>query len=280
MQDLKHHQLIWSGVVCLGSSTFEELQNSVISPDYVTLCIGRQGMAVFNINFKQYALRKDDLFVLYEDTFVMLQKRSRNFIVDYIHIDKAFATDIAFVLPNSLFAFFNFQPRLSMTSAQARLFSHWYALFRYYLQERTEHRKLQLRQHLQNFFLEIANQVDHSGAIFKEERSRKAKLCWQFWALITQHCKQQRDVKFYAKQLVITPFYLSQIVKDFFNDPPKALIDRQVVLEIKAQLERGILSIQGIADELNFEDTSYLCRYFKRHTGMTLSEFRKRKRGT
>ena len=128
--------------------------------------------------------------------------------------------------------------------------------------------------------MEIANQVDHSGAIFKEERSRKAKLCWQFWALITQHCKQQRDVKFYAKQLAITPFYLSQIVKDFFNDPPKALIDRQVVLEIKAQLERGILSIQGIADELNFEDTSYLCRYFKRHTGMTLSEFRKRKRGT
>ncbi|HHR6221833.1 TPA: helix-turn-helix domain-containing protein [Providencia alcalifaciens] len=53
-----------------------------------------------------------------------------------------------------------------------------------------------------------------------------------------------------------------------------------MVLEIKAQLERGILSIQGIADELNFEDTSYLCRYFKRHTGMTLSEFRKRKRGT
>ncbi|WP_347239665.1 helix-turn-helix domain-containing protein [Providencia rettgeri] len=38
----------------------------------------------------------------------------------------------------------------------------------------------------------------------------------------------------------------------------------------------GNLSIKQIADELNFEDTSYLCRYFKRHTGMTLTGFKKR----
>lgn len=276
MKELQQHQSVWEGVVSIGSTTLEELQNTVLSPDYVTLYICRQGAGIFNINFKRYALRKNELFVLYDDTFVTLQKRSRNFIVDYIHIDKTFATDIAFVLPNSLFAYFNFQPRLSMSSAQSTLFSHWYQLFLYYHQERAEYGKLQLRQHLQNLFLEIANQVNHAQSHFSDERSRKSQLCWQFWALITQHCKQQREVKFYANQLSITPFYLSQIVKDFFNDPPKALIDRQVVLEIKALLERGTFTIQGIADELNFEDTSYLCRYFKRHTGATLSEFRKR----
>ncbi|MBO1929875.1 AraC family transcriptional regulator [Providencia rettgeri] len=51
-------------------------------------------------------------------------------------------------------------------------------------------------------------------------------------------------------------------------------MDRQVILEIKALLEIGNLSIKQIADELNFEDTSYLCRYFKRHTGMTLTGFK------
>ncbi|HEQ1856952.1 TPA: helix-turn-helix domain-containing protein [Providencia alcalifaciens] len=278
MKGLKQHQSVWEGVASIGSTTLEELQNTVLSPDYVTLCICRQGTGIFNINFKRYALRKNDLFILYDDTFAMLQKRSRNFVIDYILIHKTFATDIAFVLPNSLFAFFNAQPRLSMTPAQSRLFSHWYQLFLYYYHERAENGKLQLRQHVQNFFLEIANQVDHAESHVVDERSRKTELCWQFWALITQHCKQQRDVKFYAKQLAITPFYLSQIVKDFFNDSPKVLIDRQVVLEIKALLERGKLTIQGIADELNFDDTSYLCRYFKRHTGMTLSEFRKRGR--
>lgn len=276
MKELKLHQLTWERVVSIGSTTLEELQHTVLSSDYVTLCICKQGAGIFNINFKRYALRRNDLFVLYDDTFVMLQKRSRNFVVNYILIDKAFATDIAFALPNSLFAYFNFQPRLSMTSAQSTLFSHWYQLFLHYFQERAEYGKVQLRQHLQNLFLEIANQVNHTESHVTDERSRKSQLCWQFWELITQHCKQQRDVKFYARQLAITPFYLSQIVKNFFNDPPKALIDRQVVLEIKALLDRGTLTIQGIADELNFEDTSYLCRYFKRHTGVTLSEFRKR----
>ncbi|OAT54598.1 helix-turn-helix domain-containing protein [Providencia heimbachae] len=107
------------------------------------------------------------------------------------------------------------------------------------------------------------------------ENSRKAQLCWKFWALVTEYCKARRDVQFYAQKLAITPFYLSKITQDFFNDPPKALIDRQVVLEIKALHDVGKLSIKQIAEQLNFEDTSYLCCYFKRKTGMTLSEFKK-----
>ncbi|WP_272690014.1 helix-turn-helix domain-containing protein [Providencia sp. PROV152] len=53
------------------------------------------------------------------------------------------------------------------------------------------------------------------------------------------------------------------------------MIDRQVILEIKALLGAGNKSIKEVAVLLNFEDTSYLCRYFKRHTGVTLSHFRK-----
>ncbi|WP_404478878.1 helix-turn-helix domain-containing protein [Sphingobacterium sp. ML3W] len=58
------------------------------------------------------------------------------------------------------------------------------------------------------------------------------------------------------------------------NDSPKGLIDRQVTLEIKALLRSTDLSIKEIAYRLNFEDSSYLTRYFKKQTGMTLTQYR------
>ncbi|EJC60837.1 AraC family transcriptional regulator [Alcaligenes faecalis subsp. faecalis NCIB 8687] len=46
-------------------------------------------------------------------------------------------------------------------------------------------------------------------------------------AQIVIACETQQDLTI---ALNITPFYLSQLTKEFFNDSPKALIDRQVVL--------------------------------------------------
>ena len=114
-----------------------------------------------------------------------------------------------------------------------------------------------------------------SSGLVKHEYSRKEILCWKFWDLVGKHSKEHRDVAFYAQELCITPFYLSQMTKGFMNDSPKGLIDRQVILEMKALLSSSDISIKEIAEQLHFEDTSYMCRYFKRHTGIPLSEYRK-----
>ena len=50
-----------------------------------------------------------------------------------------------------------------------------------------------------------------------------------------------------------------------------------VVLEIKSMLLRTGVSMQDIADRLGFPDQSYLGRFFKRYTGMSLTEYRRRK---
>ncbi|MCS6742246.1 helix-turn-helix transcriptional regulator, partial [Acinetobacter baumannii] len=74
--------------------------------------------------------------------------------------------------------------------------------------------------------------------------------------------------------LSITPFYLSQLTKQYFNDVPKTLINRQVILKIKALLTHTTLSVNEIAIKLHFDDPSYLCRYFKRETDCSLSGYR------
>nr|WP_329888512.1 helix-turn-helix domain-containing protein [Stenotrophomonas sepilia] len=61
--------------------------------------------------------------------------------------------------------------------------------------------------------------------------------------------------------------------------PPKALIDRHVVLEIKALLSYSELPIGRIAERLCFEDASYLCSYFRRHTVQPLTGYRRAGQG-
>lgn len=110
----------------------------------------------------------------------------------------------------------------------------------------------------------------------KHKCSRKELLCWKFWELIGKNCKEHRDVAFYAQALYITPFYLSQITRHFMNDSPKGLIERQVILEIKSLLCASEFPVKKIADMLHFEDASYMCRFFKRHTGISLTEYREK----
>lgn len=108
---------------------------------------------------------------------------------------------------------------------------------------------------------------------------RRERLAWSFWELVGQRSTRQRDVQSYAEALCITPFYLSQVTRECFGETPKALIDRQVVLEIKALLSYSELPIGRIAERLCFEDASYLCRYFRRHTGQSLTGYRRAGQG-
>ena len=274
MLSIQTHLVDIPEAIRIGVTNMDKIQKKQLSSSYVTVCICLQGCAIFNINFRQHRVRKNDLIVLYDDTFAMLQAKSRCFNLEYLLIDKKLATSIAYSLPQQLFAFFNDHPVIEIPTEKHELFDYWKKIMFSIAIERGEHWQLQLKNHLQNLFLEISN--DAKNILAKpEKRNRQEQLCWRFWDLITRHCKQHKEVKFYAEKLSISSFYLSKISQGFFNDPPKALIDRQVVLEIKALLEVGELSIKEIANEVNFEDTSYLCRYFKRHTGITLTEFKK-----
>ena len=58
----------------------------------------------------------------------------------------------------------------------------------------------------------------------------------------------------------------------------KELIDAAAVLEIKMLLQTTDLSVQEIAYRLRFPDQSYLGRYFRKHAGVSPTDFRSQKK--
>ncbi len=259
-----------------GESTLADGQGAPLSfgHAYLTLLVCLSGAARFTLNFKEHAVRRADVLVLAEDTIALLKCRSRRFKVFFCLIPQALAAEVAYPLPNSLFVFLHDHPHCVLAESERPLLEGWLRQMRDIVRCCATYQHIMLRNQLQNLFLKIAEQLPvlpTAGRAF----SRKEALSWRFWELVGKHSTRQREVKFYADALNITPFYLSQLTKVYFNASPKGLIDRQVTLEIKALLSYSNHAVGQIADALNFADASYLCRYFKRQTGFSLSSYRR-----
>lgn len=83
-----------------------------------------------------------------------------------------------------------------------------------------------------------------------------------------------RSLEYYAGHLCITPHYLSEISKSISKQPATYWIDRFVTGELSRLLLHPGLSLEAIADRMNFSSVSYLSRYVKSKLGVTPSEYR------
>ncbi|MDR2765769.1 MAG: AraC family transcriptional regulator [Tannerella sp.] len=105
--------------------------------------------------------------------------------------------------------------------------------------------------------------------------TRKRELFYQFMSLLSKHCREQRNVRFYAEKLHITTNYLCKITRESIPcKSPKDLIDQHFILEIKTLLQSPKLSISEISCRLDFPNESYFCRYFRRLVGMSPQSYR------
>lgn len=87
----------------------------------------------------------------------------------------------------------------------------------------------------------------------------------------------KHDVSHYAELLNISSNYLSRIVSQIGGGTAIDMINRSVILQAKVLLKNSDMTIEYISEELNFPNSPYFCRFFRRETGMTPTEYRKRK---
>lgn len=128
---------------------------------------------------------------------------------------------------------------------------------------------------LQSMLMYLYNRIPHREIVGSREISRKQVLCHQFVRLIRENSAHEHQVPFYADRLCISSRYLGDIVAENFGGlTPKQLIDKQLISEIKVQLDNPLLSVSEIAQYFNFPEHTSMSRFFKRNTGMSPKEYR------
>lgn len=96
-----------------------------------------------------------------------------------------------------------------------------------------------------------------------------------FVKMAEQEFDVQHDVEYYADKLCITPNYLNKIVRRHFGMTTKQYLTGKILGEAERLLAYTSLTINEIAERLNFETASYFVRFFRKATGKTPSQFRK-----
>ena len=121
-----------------------------------------------------------------------------------------------------------------------------------------------------------ADRLSEARQKTEDNRSVRSKAVLEdFLTLVRDNHNRERSLSFYAEKLYLTPKYLSKLVKTVSGKSAHEWIDSFVILEAKNMLKYSDMSIKTIVWELNFPNQTTFYRFFKAHTGMTPSEYRK-----
>ena len=135
------------------------------------------------------------------------------------------------------------------------------------------------REMVQAMFLamayELSNVIYSVQAQNESCNTRAEEIFTQFIKLVEKNFRAERRVGWYSEQLCISPKYLSETIKAVSKRTPNEWIDSYVTIELRMLLRNTQKSIKEIAQELNFSNQSFLGKYFKEHTGMSPSEYRR-----
>ena len=102
----------------------------------------------------------------------------------------------------------------------------------------------------------------------------KKRIIDNFIKLVEESDGRIRRVDEFASQLNITPKYLSTVLKEVMNRRPSTYIQLYTLKAIERRLRFTDMTMQEIANDLNFPNPSFFGKYCKEHLGMTPLEYR------
>lgn len=125
-----------------------------------------------------------------------------------------------------------------------------------------------------NIHIGIAAMYNNRAQDSEDHLTKNQMINKSFTQLVMQNYNRIRNVTWYAEKLEITPAYLCTIVKQVTGNTCMDIISRMVIMDAKSQLKSTNLSVQEIADSLNFTNMSFFGKYFKRYVGMSPLSYR------
>ena len=240
--------------------------------------ISRIKKEMSNVYYLSDDLVKPNTIVFFNpDSIIRTVKCSSNAAAYLLAFSKSFVNEIQIDLSTSLPVYMRFgkAPVLPVTQQDVDEIRQLFQLIKTMLLSDKERYRHEIIRTLFTTAFYIITEINLREQPGEMKQGRCEVLFDEFMSLLQQYSKRERNVSFYAKQLNITPKYLSSVVKEVSGKTAARWIDESVILEAKALLKYSGMSIQEIAYHLNFSTQSFFGKYFKQHTGTSPSRYKR-----
>lgn len=245
--------------------------------------VGTEGETSLTSNLQEFRLKKDSLFIFSPKHILQVQSNNRfkaHLIVIAPDFLKRINIDTKRMMP--LFLQFGSLPCMELTHAESQSLRSFISMVEQELKgSETDFLSEIIGGLIAATIYKVGDILTHYLTEHPEVDSpihnRAEEYFMQFTELLGEHYKHERSVGFYARQLCITPKYLTTLIKRISGKSVSEWIDNYVILEAKTLLKYSNMSVQEIAYYLNFPNQSFFGSYFKRNAGMSPSQYKAKK---
>ena len=248
--------------------------------DAFIIGVGTEGETSVSFNLHEFKLKKDSIFIFTPKNVLQVNSQ-QYFKADVIAISPDFMRRINIDIKNMMPLFLKFveNPALTLTPEESRSMRGMIAQIERETRGPETHFSFDIVSGLiAATIYKVGDIMYHYLAEHPEEQNnshnRAEEYFKQFTHLLGEHFREERSVGFYARQLCITPKYLTTLIKRISGKSVSEWIDNYVIIEAKTLLKYSTMSIQEIAYYLNFPNQSFFGSYFKRNTGMSPSQYK------
>lgn len=247
--------------------------------DHTSFILCLAGSCEIEIDFVKHSIHQNHLLVLLPNQVVRCRYISDDYNSHLIMIsNKYYDTRDNFYKMMSLLIPLKQHPSAELNDKEADLLKAYHILLYKKISEGNNlFRNFTIQYLIQATFYEICQLLLKHTEINKSNLSHKEEIFKRFLKMVEIHHYKERDVSFYAKQLCLSPKYLSSIIRDVTGNLAGEWIDKYVIIEAKALLISSNMTIQEICYELNFSNPSSFTRFFKRITGISPRGFKTQK---
>ena len=245
----------------------------------------KKGHLKVDLNLNSYEVRENSLLINVPGNIIRLSDYDESHIGDvemvFVLVSKEFMSGIRFdfakVFQESIRLLDN--PCITLSPEHLSIAEDYFNLARKILRSPQRNKREIIGSLLTSLTYVSADvweeQLDQAKQHTGGSSARTKQIFDRFISLVNEHHNSQRNMAFYADELCLTPKYLSKLIKQASGRSAPEWIDAFVILEAKNMLKYSDMAIKEIVYKLHFANQSVFYKFFKAHTGLTPSEYRK-----
>ncbi|MEG0849636.1 helix-turn-helix domain-containing protein [Flavobacterium plurextorum] len=246
--------------------------------DYYSLCICTEGDIDIAIDGHQHDIKQFTLLIARPATIIAFHNNSEDFRMKLLFFEKEFLLKYIsdpFIIERLAFFKDRSFELIQLKEQDAKKLIKLMKYLESKIEADLKFKDEIVRTIIFNLLLETAELLPKEAPETVSIASNPKDTYFQFLNLVMNNITQHKGVSYYAQKLHISNKYLIQIVKKAADKTPHEIIDAHLLKEAVVLLGNPAINISDIAYRLRFNSVSAFGRFFKKHSSISPTDYRR-----